>query len=343
MCEISVIIPVYNKKRYVVNAVKSVLHQTFDDFEILLIDDGSTDGSGAICDKLSETDARVKVFHTKNQGVSAARNFGLRKASGTYISFIDADDCVDQRFLEKLYEAIKANGAGLAVCGYFEIKYGKRIRHVHKNYYSGNKDFEILRDNLTCILWNKLFVREKIKHLFDENVSTCEDSLFCARYYYDNNPKVVYVNEELYGYLVRKDGLTSELQKGAFAGVNKYLLVNRKISEQITDEHLKYLAVHHVYKVYFYGIYLFIFQTICKGPLTEEKLAIIEQVVNDRNYRRIMKYIIKYPLRNRPAERTTFTEFMIIILSLLKLKRTIWFYTKIRKSAEPFLIRLGIF
>ncbi len=335
MCEISIVVPVYNKKKYLTNTVQSILNQTFTEFELLLIDDGSTDGSGKICDCLADSDKRVKVFHTINQGVSAARNYGIRKAGGKYIGFVDADDYVDKTFLEKLYGAIEEKNAGLAVCDYYEIKNRKKKNHNHRNYHSGNIVFEVLRQDLQCIVWNKLFVRNKIKHLFDEKISTCEDSIFCARYYYDNNPKIAYVNETLYGYLVHNDGLTSTLQNKSFLGINKLLVINRKISDRINDERLRYLAIHHIYRVYYFGIYTYIFENLSKGPMDREKLSIIEQIINDRKYQRIIKYIIKYSRMDRRAERASVTELLLTLLSILKLKRIIYVFSKVRKCLEP--------
>ncbi|MBR4542988.1 MAG: glycosyltransferase family 2 protein [Lachnospiraceae bacterium] len=335
MCEISIVVPVYNKKDYIEDSVKSVLHQSFDDFEMLLIDDGSTDGSGRVCDLLSARDKRVKVFHTENRGVSAARNFGIKKAVGKYICFIDADDRIKRTFLEKLYNAIRVENAGLSVCGYYEIRKSKALTHNHKNYASGDRHYEAIRQNLLCILWNKLYVRKKIKHLFDEGISTCEDSLFCAWYYYDNDPKVAYVDEALYGYMVHGDGLTSKLQDGALCGINRFLMVNRLVSERIEDERLKHRAIHHAYIMYFYGVYLYIFETLGRGELNEDVLSKIEQVISNRKYRRVIRYIIKYPFTDIGAERITAVELFIISFSLLGMKSTIYIFSKVKKCLVP--------
>ena len=101
--KISVIVPVYNVEKYLHKCIDSILVQTFTDFELLLIDDGSTDKSGDICDEYAVKDARVRVFHTENRGVSAARNHGLREASGDWICFVDSDDWVENCYLEYLY------------------------------------------------------------------------------------------------------------------------------------------------------------------------------------------------------------------------------------------------
>ena len=101
--KISVIVPVYNVEKYLEKCVKSILNQTYSNFEILLINDGSTDNSDIICDKIKNLDDRIKVFHRENSGVSATRNFGLENSTGNLITFIDSDDFIKEDMLEILY------------------------------------------------------------------------------------------------------------------------------------------------------------------------------------------------------------------------------------------------
>lgn len=115
--EISVIIPVFNTEKYLEECLDSVLAQQFKDWECLLIDDGSTDRSGNICDLYVGRDNRFKVFHTVNGGASSARNLGIKYASGKYIAFIDSDDTVDEEYLSNLYKAAEKSKSELTVCG----------------------------------------------------------------------------------------------------------------------------------------------------------------------------------------------------------------------------------
>lgn len=101
MCKISIVMPVYNKEKYIKNAIESVISQTFKDWELIIIDDGSVDNSYEICKQFS--DERIHVYHTKNQGVSIARNYGMSLARGEYITFIDGDDTVSENYLKHLY------------------------------------------------------------------------------------------------------------------------------------------------------------------------------------------------------------------------------------------------
>jgi glycosyltransferase involved in cell wall biosynthesis len=115
--KISVIIPVYNTECYLEECLDSLIAQQFKDWECLLVDDGSTDSSGKICDRYVKQDSRFMVFHTVNSGVSAARNLGIRRASAKYIAFIDSDDTVDEQYLANLYKGTKQTKADLIVCG----------------------------------------------------------------------------------------------------------------------------------------------------------------------------------------------------------------------------------
>ena len=119
---ISVIIPVYNAKDYIEDCVNSILKQDKKDFEMILVDDGSTDGSGEICDSIAKDAGAVcKVFHTENQGAAAARNYGIQKAEGEYIAFVDSDDVVTEDYLSYLYGIAKKQDADIAVCGFKKV------------------------------------------------------------------------------------------------------------------------------------------------------------------------------------------------------------------------------
>ena len=118
---ISIIVPVYNVKEYLPRCVKSLRQQTYGNLEILLVDDGSADGTGALCDRLAAEDARIRVFHRQNGGTSAARNTGIREARGTYLGFVDSDDYVDADMYEKLMRAIRKYGVKAAQIGRDEL------------------------------------------------------------------------------------------------------------------------------------------------------------------------------------------------------------------------------
>lgn len=118
MCQISVIVPVYNVEKYLNRCVDSILAQTFTDFELILVDDGSPDRCGKICDEYAAKDGRIKVVHQKNAGVSAARNAGLQIAKGDYVTFVDSDDYCGKDFLQELVDVSKSTGADWVQSGY---------------------------------------------------------------------------------------------------------------------------------------------------------------------------------------------------------------------------------
>lgn len=120
MCKLSIIVPVYNGEKYINQTVDSILAQTFKDFELILINDGSTDRTREILEKCKEKDKRLRVIHQENSGPGAARNVGIREARGEYIGFVDGDDCVDKKMYEKLLDAIGDNKVEMAMCGYTE-------------------------------------------------------------------------------------------------------------------------------------------------------------------------------------------------------------------------------
>ena len=125
---ISIIIPIYNAQKYLKECIDSALNQTYKEIEIILIDDGSTDYSGKICDSYAEKDKRVKVIHNENQGVSVSRNIGIKEAKGLYITFMDADDFVSEQYVEILYRLIKNDDSEVSIIGNDEQYEGKIIK-----------------------------------------------------------------------------------------------------------------------------------------------------------------------------------------------------------------------
>lgn len=196
MCCISVIVPVYNSEKTLVRCVDSILSQTFSDFELLLVDDGSTDSSGKMCDDYALKDHRVHVFHKKNGGVSSARNLGLDHANGKWIAFCDSDDYVNSNWLSTFTKHCKKN-VELVV-------QSTGISNSIKNRpFEGTvSDFLELFYDVYVIgyVWNKLFLKsaiDKYCHRFDESFAFLEDEMFVCKYLQSINhvafiPKVTY-------------------------------------------------------------------------------------------------------------------------------------------------------
>lgn len=174
---VSVIMPAYNVDRYVRRAVESIQHQTFEDFELLAIDDGSSDRTGQILDTIAERDVRVSVFHTENGGAPAARNLALERARGKYIMFMDADDWTEPHMFEDMVQFAEKNRLELAISGfYIDTYYGNADEHTTEIKSRPTQVFEtqqafrasawqLFDTNLLYSPWNKLFLRERIEDL----------------------------------------------------------------------------------------------------------------------------------------------------------------------------------
>lgn len=191
--KLSIIIPVYNKIRYVGNLLEQVRLQTFTDFECLLIDDGSTDGSGAVCDKFAAQDARFRVFHIPNGGVSHARNVGLDAARGKYVTFIDSDDGVRSGYLGSLVQCMEQSSAELVISGYEKVDADGNTLSVVIPEQKGTLAFPSLLSSFArvqqqtglygcCVA--KVFRRSLIQNIrFDESLRLAEDFDFYLNLY----------------------------------------------------------------------------------------------------------------------------------------------------------------
>ena len=167
--KISIIIPVYNVKEYVSEAIESVINQTYKNLEIIIIDDGSNDGSENICDEYKKKDKRIKLVHQKNKGLSAARNKGLDIMKGKYVAFLDSDDAYHPEMIEKLYNTIIKNQADCALCNYTVQKsnrnlsinnidrYNKKINIETGLYYTKNALKNLISEKINIAVWNKLY------------------------------------------------------------------------------------------------------------------------------------------------------------------------------------------
>lgn len=161
---ISVIVPVYNVEPYVRKCLDSIINQTYRDLEILVVDDGSTDRSGEICDEYVKQDERVQVFHTENKGLSAARNLGLDKATGEWIGFVDSDDWIEPDMYEKLLRRAEETGTDIVECGGCTDYMTKSIRRpAFQGTANGAEALEaLIRNEIWTQVWNKIWSH----HLF---------------------------------------------------------------------------------------------------------------------------------------------------------------------------------
>lgn len=187
---VSIIVPVYNAEAYLEQTVQSIQKQTHPDWELVLIDDGSTDGSGAICDRFAAEDARIAALHIRNEGVANARNVGLAAATGDFIAFCDSDDLYEPDFLQTLFEQQRASHADLCVASvYVDTENDSQAHPAPLTGELTEKDFRAIVHGWFDIywmgLWNKLYRADIVRRgkvSFQTGLSIGEDSLFTLSY-----------------------------------------------------------------------------------------------------------------------------------------------------------------
>ena len=217
---ISIIVPVYNVKLYLDECVDSILAQDYKDFEIIIVDDGSTDGSSEVCDKQKEKDSRIKVVHQKNGGLSAARNTGLKHAKGDFISFIDSDDMVSPSMYTDLIDALEINKADVAICN-FEV-FNKENRYKCGRYknqvidYSPSNQTRFYSPALDSSC-NRLFRAEPIrKHslMFEPKTKVAQEDFWFLVRLFTHISRIVTINECHYKYRERGSSITKSHSDG---------------------------------------------------------------------------------------------------------------------------------
>lgn len=201
---VSVIVPVYKAENYLHRCVDSLLAQTFTDFEILLIDDGSPDRSGEICDEYAAKDSRIRVFHKENGGVSSARQCGIDNAFGEYTIHVDPDDWVESEMLEVLYQKAKQEDADMVICDYFEERQGK-LKYIEQKPLSLNSraiQEELLRCKLHGSCCNKL-IRQSCyyKKVYFPTEFNIREDLYFNILLLNNDLKIAYLSKAFYHYI----------------------------------------------------------------------------------------------------------------------------------------------
>ena len=214
MAEVSIIVPVYQVENYIRQCIDSILVQTFTDFELILVDDGSKDRSGKICDEYAVLDQRVKVIHKENGGLSDARNCGMDQAVGNYFMFVDSDDYIAPTMLEYLYKALMNKEADIAVCNFLHFFEEDRKRdfstNIQSEVLSGAEIFYSRKNErvygIWTVAWNKLYKRETLGNVRFRFGKYHEDE-FWANDIYQMDIKVVTIPECLYYYRQRDNSI----------------------------------------------------------------------------------------------------------------------------------------
>ena len=211
---ISVIVPVYRVEEYLERCVKSILSQTYKNLEVILVDDGSPDQCPAICDACADKDARVKVIHQENKGLSGARNAGIDAASGEYLAFVDSDDYVSPHFIKELYQLLQDTGCAIGQCRFSYVKGDGLVEEGDSAFciYRGESLMEQLygpEEKATCfvVAWNKLYRAELFKETgirYPEG-RIHEDEATTYRLFHEAK-KLAFLDRALYGYYTENGG-----------------------------------------------------------------------------------------------------------------------------------------
>mgnify|MGYP002532583580 CR=1 FL=1 len=238
---VSIIVPVYNAKKYLSNTLESILKQSYKNLEIILINDGSTDNSKEICEHYAKIDSRIILLNKINGGVSSARNYGLEVAKGDYISFIDSDDYLTVDMIEILVKDVQNTDAEIAVCGYWHItesEYKEKIKELKD--VNMNK-IEILKKPIEYFyskkympnIWNKIFKKSLIENIrFDNSIYYGEDFLFCALAFMKANI-ASYRSDKKYFYIKREDGLS--MKEGSLDFWNGYVKSKKLLYDKFVE------------------------------------------------------------------------------------------------------------
>ena len=231
---ISIVVPVYNIETYLPRCLDSILSQTYKDLEILIIDDGSTDRSGQICNNYGVKDSRVRVYHTHNHGLSAARNLGLSHVKGEYIAFVDGDDWLEPDMYEALLRRVKETGADIVECGVFSEYRNRTIVHEKQKLLLSGQEavWALLRGEFSEAVWNKLWKRQCFEEIHFPNGRIYED-IATTYQVFRASDHVGTICEAKYHYLQRKGSLSKERN---MRNLIDYWRVNKERFYELQDQ-----------------------------------------------------------------------------------------------------------
>ena len=211
MDKISIIVPIYNAEKYISECIESIINQTYCNLEIILVDDGSIDASKKICDSYAKLDKRIKVFHNENRGVSYTRNFGIINSKGKYIIFVDADDTINENYVDLLISTMSKYNSDIAICGFDFISSGINQKYIIRD--KGSVFEGILKNDYYALEpflltpWGKIYKRSiliEYNIFFPEKYNIAEDQIYNFNYL-EIIKKYVFINETLYNYYDRNN------------------------------------------------------------------------------------------------------------------------------------------
>lgn len=296
MPKVSIIVPIYNAEKYMEKCIDSILNQTLNDIEVILVNDGSTDNSSKIADEYAKNDRRIKVIHQENSGPSVARNNGIKTAIGKYIGFVDSDDYIELEMYEKLFNIVDAKEVQVAMCGYNEIHAYDNTKIIVKSNLISNKIYskeEIKKDIISTFcknknygfysLWNKIYLREwvvKSKLEIDENRDHGEDWWFNINMF-STLDSFICLKEPYYNYIhINSNSLMFKYRENQF---DLFLDGRKKLLSIIPEEFIDYEELNTRFIYEFSSYILNTFKEIKhkeKSNNLAKKVLCNEEVIN---------------------------------------------------------------
>lgn len=324
--KISIIVPVYNVEKYLKRCIQSLQAQTYQNKEIILVDDGSIDQSGIICDYYAKKDEQIKVIHKQNGGLSDARNMGINVASGTYIVFVDSDDWIESDILEKAYQTLKENESDMIIWGYFAdfVTETEQLEKSVKYTLKGICDKELRQEvftkengiGLTGYVWNKLYKATIVKHCqFVKDISLVEDIVFNSEVI-KKCKKIVFLDYAGTHYIQRdKSTLGSkyypnyiELKFMAWNAIN-VILKEFYVPEKEKQKIMRMFYVTSIKSVFRLAVTM--------GNERQEKTIRVKELVKDSSIRKIVNEI-------NPEKITDKIIFLFVRMKAWRLLLQIW-------------------
>lgn len=216
---ISIIVPIYGVEKYLNKSIKSIVEQTYENLEIILVDDGSLDNCATICDEWAKKDKRIKVIHKVNGGIADARNVGIAAASGDYIGFVDSDDYIEKEMYEKLYRTIKQENADIVMCNLEKLEEnGTKIlldSPIKNEIFDGKEAIRRISGDYSwyyIVLWNKLYARDILGDIVFPMGKIHEDEFVFHRIYFKCD-KIISIGDKLYNYIRRNGSIMTGAEK----------------------------------------------------------------------------------------------------------------------------------
>lgn len=283
---ISIIVPAYNIVGYIERGLNSVCGQTYRNLEIIVVNDGSTDGTGEICDRIASGDDRMCVIHKENGGPAEARNIGIARATGRYIGFVDGDDWIDSDMYEKMLGALKEKSADIAIC---------RYRHVYKNHTEdGSADRAVLFEGQEALqyyvqeteeyaiqnaAWNKLYKREILENIAFPAGKWYEDIMFATMALSRAN-RCIYLDTAYYNYIIDREGsiMNTQINPRTFTDQIPAYYEKTKFLKELGRQDLA-----DIHDYFFYKRLLLFYTRLEKTSIRERDkfLAQITQIIRD--------------------------------------------------------------